>query len=208
MGRIHWKENKIVSIELKNGNHALFQMLSIKGWIAVFNCFDFSNKWDDVELIPDAILFKTYIISKTIFPKSNLTVHKHLEPVKNVGIPQVRINTGFGSRKIKVWKNTSRERELILDGEGNNLLKTENPKDKYNPDYTPLLLSDYEKVKQYELENLRIYPEFNERLWLCSELKMNFDPLKELAFNRLLDPICETYIDIISGKVLLKDLGY
>ncbi|MDO5976588.1 hypothetical protein [Flavivirga jejuensis] len=208
MGRINWKENQIVSIQLKDGNHALFQMLSIKGWIAVFNAFDFNDKWEGINLTEDSILFKNFIISKTIFPKSKTVIHKNIEPVKNIVIPEIKINTGTESRKIKVWENTPKEDELIIIGGGNNLLKIENPNDKFNPEYRPIEIKDYDEVKQYELENLRIYPEFNERLWLCSRLKMNIDPLKELAFNRKLDPLCEDYIKIIGGKTKLEELGY
>ena len=208
MGRVNWKENQIVSIQLKDGNHALFQMLSIKGWIAVFNVFDVNDKWEGINLTEDSILFKNFIISKTIFPKSKTIIHKNIEPIKNIGIPEIKINTGASSRKIKVWENTPKEEELIIIGGGDNLLKIENPKDIFNLEYRPLSIKEYEEVKQYELENLRIYPEFNERLWLCSKLKMNIDPLKELAFNRELDPLCEDYIKIISGKTKLEELGY
>ncbi|GAA3621787.1 hypothetical protein GCM10022397_04450 [Flavivirga jejuensis] len=183
-------------------------MLSIKGWIAVFNAFDFNDKWEGINLTEDSILFKNFIISKTIFPKSKTVIHKNIEPVKNIVIPEIKINTGTESRKIKVWENTPKEDELIIIGGGNNLLKIENPNDKFNPEYRPIEIKDYDEVKQYELENLRIYPEFNERLWLCSRLKMNIDPLKELAFNRKLDPLCEDYIKIIGGKTKLEELGY
>lgn len=208
MGRINWKENQIVSIQLKDGNHALFQMLSIKGWIAVFNIFDFDDKWEGIHLTEDSILFKNFIISKSIFAKSKIIIHKNIEPVKNIEIPEIKINTGADSRKVTVWKNTPKEDELVIIGGVNNLLKTENPNDRLHPEYRPLIIDDYDDVIQYELENLRVYPEFNERLWLCSKLKKNIDPLKELAFNRELDPLFENYIKIIGGKTKLEELGY
>lgn len=208
MATIRWKENKLFSIKLRNGKYALMQMLSIKGWVAVFNVFSENNKWDNISLSKSDVLFMNFLISKTIFPKSETSVISNLEPVKGLEIPSIKIHVGDGTRTVKIWEGTPQEREILLLGEGKNILKEENPDDRFDYKYSPIDIADYDKVKQYEMDDLRIYPEFNERLYLCSELNRNFDPVKELAFNRELDPICKTYIDIIGGKVLLSDLGY
>ena len=210
MKRINWKKDKLISIKLRNGKFALMQMLEGKGRIVVFNIFKEKNEWDGIVLTKDSILFFAFIISKTIFPRSEISLQKNITPVEDLAFPKVRINTGSGNKKIKVWENTKDEREFIIDGEGNNLLvethDNTRPEDRYT--YTPIDINDYEKYKHLELDNLRIYPEFNERLNICSEINENFDPLKELAFNQKLDLRCRTYIDIIGGQVLLSKLGY
>jgi hypothetical protein len=68
-------------------------------------------------------------------------------------------------------------------------------------------IADYDRYSDVELAHIRDYPEFNERLFLCSELECDFDPLKELVFDRSLDPICSNYVNIISGK-RLSECGY
>ncbi len=208
MKRINWKEGKIFSLRLRNGKYSLMQMLERKGYVAVFDLFKDFDKWEDENINIDSILFICIIHSKGIFKHSEIKVHKNIAPVKNIEMPIYFINSGYGSRVIKLWVNTSQEREIILLGEGKNLLKREVWDYPNNSTYESIQLSDYEKFHEYELENLRIYPEFNERLFLCSLLNKNYDPLKELAFDRKLPEECLIYADIIGGKVLLNNLGY
>ena len=59
-----------------------------------------------------------------------------------------------------------------------------------------------------ELTNLYDYATFNERLLLCELFGRNVDPLREIAFNRPIPLEYRTYIDLIGGKTVLKELGY
>lgn len=209
MGRIQWKKDKIFSLELRNGTFALLQMLDDKGRVAVFNQFRDNDNWDELVLDKSMILFKAYIIGKSIFKRSNVNVQIKIDPLVGLEFPQIRINSGYGNRKKKFWERTENEIELFIEGTGDNMLSEriiKNGKTDYI--YTDIKLEDYNKYEDLEMEVLRIYPEFNEQLLLCSIMGKNIDPLKELAFNRPLDIQCKTYVDILSGKVLLSELGY
>jgi hypothetical protein len=133
-------------------------------------------------------------------------VQKNIEPVESVEFPETNIDIGGSSRKLTLWKGTADERSFLMMGEGKNSLRE--IKGRYLEDYTPIALRDYRAYADVELTNLRDYPEFNERLYLCSLKQKNFDPLKELAFNRPLGLECKTYIDIIAGKTRISGLGY
>nr|WKN37246.1 hypothetical protein K4G66_00800 [Tunicatimonas sp. TK19036] len=206
MAIVKWKKDKVLSIKLRNGKYALFQMLEGKCQIAVFNSFQDQNDWKNTVLTKESVLFYTNIIPKSVLSRSEITVQKTVPPAIDLEFPKFQLNTGHGNRKIKIWKNTPYERELIIMGEGSNLLAEERFENEII--YTSIEVKEYKKYRHLELENIRIYPEFNERLYLCSEMNKNIDPLKELAFDQDLDLRCQTYIDIISGKVRLESLGY
>ena len=135
------------------------------------------------------------------------TFHDSLKPIPNITFSNTWLSVGHGTRTVTFWKNTSHEREILLLGVGNNLIMNQHPVT-MECKYEPIEINDYNKVKNIELENLRIYPEFNERLLLCSEFEKDYDPLKEIAFNRELPLNTITYIDIIGGQIELKELGY
>ena len=62
------------------------------------------------------------------------------------------------------------------------------------------------KTLKYELTNVRIYAEFNERLYLCYKFGKNVDPMKDLVFNRPIPIEYKEYIDI-TEKGCSKGLG-
>ena len=183
------------------------QMLEVKGRIIVYNLFNSNNDWSNVHLDQESVLFKTFVIVKPFFSRSRVFVQRNIAPLLSNNFPKTWISSGGGNRKIKLWEGTIIERELIINGTGNNLLVKEGSEPS-ETEYTPIDNADYEKVKHLELTALRIYPEFNERLYLCFEFGVNYDPLKELSFNRTLPEKCITYVDIIAGKIKLADLGY
>ena len=59
--------------------------------------------------------------------------------------------------------------------------------------------TDNETIDKYELTDVRIYSEFNERLYLCYKFGRNVDPMKDLVFNRPIPLEYKEYIDIISS---------
>ena len=56
-------------------------------------------------------------------------------------------------------------------------------------------LDDTETIEKYELANIDIYPNLNERIILCQRFGRNIDPDKDMKFNKKL-PI--EYIDYIN----------
>ena len=206
--RIIWKKDSLFSIRLRNGHYALLQMLSIGGQVAVFNCFQETDKWSDVRLSADKVLF-TGTILRSITSRSVTAIHKDVVPVANLKCSEERISIGDGFRYVTVWKGTDDERTFLMMGVGENRLRrTDYENDRYREEYTPIAIEDFELYEDVELTGLYDYPEFNERLLLCELFGRNVDPLKEIAFNRSLPLEYRTYIDIISGKVRLSELGY
>lgn len=201
---MRWKENKLFTIKLRNGKYVLLQMLAKKGKIIAFNVFSDTNMFD-VELSKKDVLFVTHVSFRSLIKNCEVCLVKDVSPLLGVEAPVFKISSGHQTRIITLWKGTEHERELLVIGDGNNLLVEKRELEELS---TPISLNDYEKYKEFEMNALRVFPEFNERLLLCYKLKKNIDPSKEIAFNRELDPICGTYIDIISGKVRLSELGY
>lgn len=95
-----------------------------------------------------------------------------MKPLTNYKLPNYKIDSlGMGSRQVTVWKGTTNE----------------------------LPVTDNETIDKYELTNVRVYPEFNERLYLCYKFGKNVDPLKDLIFDRPIPLAYKDYIDIISS---------
>ncbi|WP_196888702.1 hypothetical protein [Aureivirga sp. CE67] len=197
---MRWSKNKLIALKLRNGKYSLIQLLERKGYIIVYNLFQNTPIFENIILSKELILFKTFVIHKEFLRLSEIEVVKSITPLSVVypSFPSKLINRGSGFRKIKLWQHTENEVEIGFTGIGNNLLA--NVIEPGNTEYSSIKIEEYELYKEYELESLRSYPELNERILLCSELGYNFDPVKELAFNRELDIICKTYIDIISQK--------
>lgn len=207
---IRWGKDKLVSLRLRNGKYVLMQMLERKSQMIVFNIFAEGNHFEKTELKKEDILFITHINARSILNTGiyEACIVKNINPLNGITYPSTQIATANAgpARRIKLWEGTSIETEILFTGDGNNSLETRGEDGVYQ--YTPIQNEDYHLYMEYEINGLSIYPEFNERLYLCSELGFNIDPSKELAFNRELDPICKTYIDIIGGKVRLSELGY
>lgn len=206
--QVRWKNNRIISIRLRNDHYVLVQMLQPNGAIAVFDIFKEEDKWDDVKLTKDTVLFTGFLVNN-VLKRSTVNIHTDVVPVDGLKYPDLHIYIGSGFRDVTLWEGTKDERTFLMMGKGSNELRevyTENGL--LQEKYTPISNNDYEKYSELELTNLCAYPTFNERLYLCETFGRNIDPLKELAFNRPLDKKCAVYIDIIAGKIPIAKLGY
>lgn len=206
--QVRWTKDRIISLRLRNGHYALMQMIERPGLFAVFDIFREKDEWDDVSLSKANVLFTCCLVRKSL-ARSTVAIHKEIRPVDGLAYETTRISPNGGFRRLTLWEGTPNERTLLVLGTGNNSLRElVNIDGHIEEKLTPIPLDDYAKYEKYELTSLSGYPGFNERLYLCDVLGRNIDPLKELAFNRELDPVCKVYIDIISGKVRLAELGY
>lgn len=211
MSRVIWKENKIVSIKLRNGKYALLQMLKRKGYVAVFNKFSEDDKWDGITLNEKDVLIMTFIMSGRIFPNSEVKTQKQVKPVANLEYPRFHISLGDGSNsRIKVWSDTPEEKEVIVDGYLNLFLIERISEDPWIEKDSPINVSDYDKFKHLGTTSLGNYPEFNEKLYIWSELGKYYEPEVELAFGHELHPICKCYVAILTGELTigLNDYNY
>lgn len=201
-----WRANSLFVVKLRNGKQALVQTFSSQPDIAVFNEFRSHGEWEDFVPSMRNVLFCCWA-AKFFFQNDHIARLPGLKPAADIVFPD-KMLAPEGNRRACFWKGTDHEREVIVPGESV-LLRTNHVKNgRHEPEYKKVKLTDFQRFASLELAALRIYPEFNERLNLCSELEANFDPLKEIVFHRPLDSSCRVYIDIISGKVRLDTLGY
>ncbi len=216
MSRIIWKENKVISIETRKGVFVLAQMIK-SPYIVFFNCFKENNDFDKIDLQNTQILF-THAVTRQFLKKSNIETLK-IEPLKNYQPPKLWIKEDASSRMVNVWKGTKNEREFITFGEnGAILIEKDILKDNRHEDSNTVFDKCRKKlipkniklndIKDYELTSVEIYPNLNERLFLCYLTGENIDPAKNILFNIEMPLEYERYVDIISGKIPLEKLGY
>lgn len=84
-----------------------------------------------------------------------------------------------------------------MEGSGGGLLLEDWDYDSYMPE---IPCTDNETIDKYELTAVHIYPEFNERLYLCYKFGKNVDSEKDLIFNRPIPLEYREYIDIVYGR--------
>ncbi len=206
MRKAIWRANQVISIEtkLKDENrkenvYVLAQMIN-RAQLLVFNLFNKDNNWENVNLNEAPILFCTYVTRQFIY-NSNVFVQK-IEPLRDYQPPKYRIDTiGAEVRKVTLWKGTPDEWEILVLGEGGGRLIEGDIGENCNVIMSEIPFTDDETIDKYELTNVRIYPEFNERLYLCYKFGKNVDPMKDWVFNRPLPLEYKEYIDITSGPL-------
>ena len=114
---------------------------------------------------------------------------------------------GIRARKITLWEGTADEREIMFLGDGGGaLIEGDIGNCIYIMPEIPF--TDNETIDKYELTNVRIYAEFNERLYLCYKFGKNVDPMKDLVFNRPIPIEYKEYIDIIHHRKLRRKKKY
>lgn len=211
MGRVVWKENKIISVKLRNEKYVLGQMLK-NNYMVFFNIYNNSDDWEEMSLSKDNIMFCHYVTG--YFLKcSVVSVVKNIVPVLDYTISDLWLHA-IDFKKVTVWPNTSYEK--TFETIGKNIFLVE--KDVLNPQNNihtsgvyireikdNISSDDYEQMKNIEFDSMAIFPILNERLFLCSVYKKNVDPKKELLFDQIIPIEYKTYIDIISGSVRFKD---
>lgn len=202
MHKVRWKANRVISIETKRKDenrkenvYVLAQMIN-RAQLLVFNLFSTDNKWENIDLSKAPILFCTYV-TRQFITNSNVYV-QDIEPLKDYEPPKYQIHTiGACARKIRVWEGTKDEKEFLIIGEGGGKLIEGDIDGPVIMEKIPF--TDNETIDKYELTDVRIYAEFNERLYLCYKLGKNVDPMKDLVFNRPIPLEYKEYIDIISS---------
>ncbi|MEX3746002.1 MULTISPECIES: hypothetical protein [Lysinibacillus] len=207
MAKIVWKANQVISIETrykdedrKNNIYVLAQMVN-KAQLLIFDLYSENNNWGDVNLNEVPILFSTTVTRQ--FIKNSNIYKQSIKPLTNFELPKYKIESlGMGSRNVIVWKGTTNERNVLILGQGGGRLIEE---DMSTGNYKAQIImpsipeTDSETIDKYELTNVRVYAELNERLYLCYKFGKNVDPLKDLIFDRPIPLEYKEYIDIISS---------
>lgn len=216
MGRVIWKENKVLCIETRKGIFVLAQMIK-EPFMIFFNSFSKDSKFTERDLKNTPILF-LHAVTRQFLKKSNIETLK-IEPFENYEPPLLWIKENAGSRFVTVWEGTENERKFISFGENGARLvekdilkngKYNHPSGLYDKSIKELNPKnvDINEIVNYELTSIEIYPNLNERLFLCHLKGKNVDPAKNILFNIDMPLHYKKYIDIVSGLVKLEELGY
>lgn len=195
MSPIPWKKEKVISIDSGAGFFYLIEMLD-EPYVAVFRRFQSTDDWKGILLSSQDILFIKAVTRQFISKSTAKTVD--VAPLRNIPIPELWIGSHHGSRIIKVFEGTSHERSIMrIEGRpGGRLLKKSKKHSQQDIVVNPEIpLDDTETIEKYELANIDIYPNLNERIILCQRFGRNIDPDKDMKFNKKL-PI--EYIDYIN----------
>lgn len=205
---MNWKRNKVISIKLRDGGYALLQMMELSGQVAVFDCFRNEPNWEGVDLSSGNVLFYCWLLD-SVKKRSEIIPVKEVAAARDLVFPNRSIDSGSDFRKYTLRTGASREWEILMIGDGNLQLVTFEIESGYPVEkLSKIDKSEYAQYESVEMSNLRDYPEFNERLWLCYKKGKNIDPLKEIAFERPLDEDYEVYLSIIDGKTKISEFGY
>jgi len=208
-----WKEGKIISVETRKGIFVLAQMLK-EPYIRFYKAFREDENWGKI----DTSIFDTLTVTAVtgqFLKSSNITEIKGAIPDTSREDPDTWIDQNKGTRAVKVWGKTEKEKEFIILGKeaGGSLVKKNlwwsptsgNPTrphpsgviDSVVLEDIPLNANDI--IDKHDLTNLAVYPSLNERLYLCYKLDKNVDPYKDLVFNREIPEEYSVAIDILSA---------
>lgn len=209
MTRIIWKENRILSIETRKGLFVLAQMIKEPN-LLFFNIFSKNQHFKDFEFIDTKdlpILFYS-AVAREFINSSNIVILKNIIGIERRELNFIRIKTESIFRKIKIWKGTDKETELLIMGKGGFLIN-KNPylNNSIEDEIVIQKIEDSDDltIEKAELDRILFYPLLNERLFLCYKFNKNVDPLKDLVFNREILEEYDVYIKLYTDKLTDND---
>lgn len=198
MAKVPWKKGAILSIDTERGVFCLAQMLD-DPYLAIFNVFRTDEQWPEVKLDPSNVLFINPV-TRQFLTKSNISKPK-IAPVADLEAPLLWIEEHFGSGKLRLWPGTADERVIptLNSRPGGRLVKNYRDAEfgKSEVIIEDIALDDSDTIDRHEMTAVRIYREFNERIYLCHKFGRNVDPIRDMAFNREIPLDYKDYIDII-----------
>jgi hypothetical protein len=205
MSRVVWRKGHLISIETRTGIFGLAQMLT-SPYLMFFNVFRSDNTWDDIDLAAAKVLFHKQVTSDFL-QSSNIRKQTKLKPRSKVKVPSRWIHPRADFRRVTVWPGTSHQRE-VLSPDGASLVEIDKPESgKYKHPggvYDRVLIrmidpSDSATIDEHEINSFAVFPEMNERLYLCHQFGSNVDPEKSLLFDREPPTDFGSYFDILRG---------
>ena len=201
MGRVPWKENKVISIETRKGVFVLAQMLR-DPYLMFYNIFRDTNDWDDVDLEQIEPLL-CHATTRQFISGSNVT-KQNISPILYKNLRRRWIDTNPESESRTIWEGTPKERNVIVIGKDGGQLIEYDINTEGDEDHTVIKRSipfdDHETIDNHELTSLFTYPAANERLYLCFLFGRNVDPLRDIIFNRPLRDEYDHYIASVWPK--------
>ena len=187
------------------------QML-IEPFLRFYKTFANNNDFGKIDLKNYDTLF-TIGVTRQFLKYSSTVDLKLAVPDKDRSESDLWINTYEGYREIIVWENSEMEKQLYIMGEraGGRLVKKDiwwtpspdQPVRKHSSGVFDSVVIDEiplnsTLIDQHELTNLGTYPYLNERLYLCSEVQRNVDPIKDLTFDKQIPKYYNVAIEILA----------
>ena len=201
---IHWKQDKVLSIETRTGLFVLAQMLE-EPYLVFYNAFQKTQNWGKTDLSKTPILFCT-AVAREFLNSSNILVQKTINGVHCDRINKYWIHISSIYRTIRLWEGTESEIEFLTMGHGGRLIE-EDPYcqkacgEKETVIQNEIDFNDSETIDTYDLDQILFYPCLNERLYLCYKFTKSIDPLKDFVFDRDIPLEYEVYIKLYANKM-------
>ena len=191
MGRVTWKEDKVISIETENNIFVLAQMLC-SPYLLIFDTFSEGNIWDKSYDLSGTKTLLCKAVTRQFLSESNIRTEK-IKHRDNPKIEKYWISMYPESFSTTIFEGTSDETVINLFGEGGGSLIEVDIYDSGYEDEKIILDPipfDHECIDKYETTDIEIYPNFNQRLYLSYKYGRVIDPIKDVIFHR---PLLDDY---------------
>lgn len=201
MAKVTWKEGKVISLETRKGLFVLAQMARAP-YLIVYHLFRDRDSWSDVDLDKTSVLLCAPV-ARQLLLQSQVSPQK-LTLERRPSLPERWIAPTADSHRIVVWPGTPLVQEIMFIGQGGSLVEDRIEAREAQAPRTivaSIPFADDATIAAHELTSLRVYAEFNERLFLCHRMGKNVDPSKDLLFRRELPPDYKAYVGILAGTL-------
>ncbi|NJK31081.1 MAG: hypothetical protein HC927_00965 [Deltaproteobacteria bacterium] len=208
---LRWKTGETFSLRVKGDLWVLGQML-VSPFMLFFNRFErFAEgpKWQEPPHA-DEVLFPAAVTRQFL---RFADLRRETLPGIDYTPPTAWIAYHHGGRKVILWPGTEHERSTLVLSQrpGGRLFEQHIGSGAGAPRPTLMAeipLNDDATIDGHELDVIRLFPNLNERLYLCHIFGRNVDPEKDITFDRELPSEYRTYVDIRSQHGSLEDWGY
>lgn len=206
VARVYWKENKVISIKLRNGKYMLAQMLP-HNYMLFFSIYSEDNIWPNYDLSEADVLFCHYV-TRYFLKQSLVSTVVNVVPIKNYNIPTLWLHT-YGFSDVLIWEGEPFEKKITTTGGTVSLIQKdiEHPQNNLHKSgicvrmvIDKLRDEDYETIVNYEFDSMGIFPILNERLYLCEFYHKNIDPKREVLFHQKIPCEYKVFMDILAGE--------
>jgi hypothetical protein len=207
VARVVWRPDQVVAIETRTGLFVPAQLLT-SPHLVVYDAFYTEAERAGIEaggvdLAATPVLLHA-AVTRQFLSRGRVTPLR-LAPTSGHRPPDRRLRATPGSRRVTAWPGTPHELSFIDITDGGGSLVEYDPTAPVGRPETVVVPSvpadDDATIDGHELESVRIYPEFNERLYLCHRLGRNVDPLKDVAFDRELPQQYRTYLALAASTL-------
>lgn len=197
----------MISIGLRDGVYVLAQMVR-EPYLVFFNCFNLDKDWPGLDLNQEQILF-CHAVTRQFLRFSSVTVQKNILPLEDYRLPGEWIYSHLGGSPVSLSLNG---KTWDLKGFGGQYSLVQADKSSGLPQDNPIMglfqsyiiadiqKEDWARVKDAETMSIEIFPQLNERLYLCYLAGKNVNPELDLCLGRPLPSSYQVYLELNTGQ--------